>query len=533
MTRTQAMQPTGRRTWNHATERMLAPEALAFLKELHHEFEPRRQAVLSARARRQAALDSGVRPGFLLETADVRGSEWQVARPAKDLECRWVEVVGPADRETIIRSLNSGADNFVADFGDSLSPTWPNIIEGHAHLCDAIRRDIDFISTDGRPHRLSFNLATLTIRPRGWHLEESRVKVGGQAMSASLFDFGVYFFHNARELLARDSGPYFCLPKIQNRLEARLWNDVFTFAQSRLGIPHGSIRATVLVEHILAAFEMEEILYELQDHASGLSAGRSNYIFSAIKTFGRYPELTLPDRADVSMTVPFMRAFTELLVRTCHRRGAHAIGAVNGFVPHSDDSELRERAVDAVRSEMERESHDGFDGTSVVHPGLVPLARAAFGAVLGAEPHHKSHYREDVRVGAYDLIALGDTGGRITRVGMELNVSVALQYMTAWLRGTGAIPIYHAIEDASTAEISRAQLWQWVRHRVPLEDGAIATPELYVEIRDRERQRLAMKVGTEDGRLDAAAKWLDRLVLGDACPPYMIAAGQLPTARAG
>ncbi len=504
---------------------MLTPEALAFLKALHREFEPRRQAILRARRRRQAALDSGVRPGFLLETAESRGSEWQVTAPPKDLECRWVEIVGPADRKTIIDSLNSGADCFVADFGDSLSPTWPNVIEGHAHLYDAVRRDIDFTGDDGRPYRLSFNLATLMVRPRGWHLEERRVKVGGTPMSASLFDFGLHFFHNAKELIARGSGPYFYLPKLQGRLEARLWNDVFTFAQERMGVAHGTIRATVLIEHILAAFEMEEILHELQDHASGLNAGRWNYIFSAIKTFGRYPELTLPDRADVSMTVPFMRAFTELLVRTCHRRGAHAIGAINAFVPGDPDSDFREGAIEAVRSEMERESHDGFDGTSVAHAGLVPLARAAFGAVLGADAHHKNHYREDVRVGAYDLIALGDTGGRITRVGMELNVSVALQYMTSWLRGTGALPIYHVIEDASTAEISRAQLWQWVRHRVPLEDGTLATPELYAEIREHERGRLERRLGTEDGRLDAAARWLDRLVLEDACPQFMIPTG--------
>jgi malate synthase len=512
---------------------MLTPDALSFLKELHSTFEPRRQAILGARDRRQAALDSGVRPGFLLETAEVRGSEWQVASPPRDLECRWVEIMGPVEREAIITALNSGADCFVADFGDSLSPTWPNVIEGHEHLFDAIRRDIDFIAESGRPFRLGFNLATLIVRPRGWHLEEPRVKVGGQPMSAALFDFGLHFFNNAKELLARESGPYFSLPKLQNRLEARLWNDVFVFAQSHLEIPNGSIRATVMIEHILAAFEMEEILYELQDHATALNAGHANYVFSAIKTFGRYPEMALPDRADVSMTVPFMRAFTELLVRTAHRRGAHAIGTVGAFVPGENDAELRERAAEAVRSEMERESHDGFDGTSVVHAGLVPLGRAAFGAVLGAEPHRKNHYREDVRVGAYDLIALGDTGGRITRVGMALNVSVALQYMTAWLRGTGSIPIYHAIEDASTAEIARAQLWQWVRHGVPLEDGSTVTPQLYAAIRDDERRRLAARVGLEDGRLDLAVKWLDRLVLGDACPPCMIAAGQTPAARAG
>ncbi|MDX1393291.1 MAG: malate synthase A [Gemmatimonadota bacterium] len=521
MTRTQTRRPVERPSWNDATRDLLTPAALAFLKALHREFEPRRQKLLEARKLRQTALDSGVRPGFQPETADIRAREWQVAAPPKDLECRQVEIVGPVDRRTIVNSLNSGADCFVADFGDSLSPTWPNVIRGHHNLYDAIRRQIDFIADDGRPFRLSFNLATLIVRPRGWHLEEARVKVGGHPISASLFDFGLHAFHNARELLERDSGPYFSLPKLQNRHEARLWNDVFEFAERRLEIPHGSMRATVVVEHILAAFEMEEILHELQDHVTALSAGRWNYVFSAIKTFGRYPELTLPDRNDVTMTVPFMRAFTELLIRTCHRRGAHAIGTASAFVPRTDDPELRDRAIDAVRSEMERESHDGFDGTSVAHRGLVPLARAAFVSVLGASPHHKNHYREDVRVGAYDLIALADTGGRITRVGMALNVSVALQYMTCWLRGDGSIPIYHAIEDASTAEISRAQLWQWVRHGVPLEDGTPVTPDLYREIREREQRRLTGRLGDDDGRLTAAARWLDALVLGDACPPFM------------
>jgi len=421
----------------------------------------------------------------------------------------------------VIDGLNSGADVFVADFGDSLSPTWPNVIEGHASLHDAIRRNIDFLAEDGRPHRLSFNLATLVVRPRGLHLDETRVKVGGQPISASLFDFGLYFFHNARELLARVSGPYFYLSKLENRLEARFWNDVFTFAQSHIGIPHGSIRATVLIEHILAAFEMEEILFELRDHASGLSAVRRNYVFSAIKTFGRYPEFALPDRADVAMTVPFMRAYTELLVRTCHRRGAHAIGGASTFIPIGGERGLRDRAIDAIRVEKERESHDGFDGTRVGPVGLVPIARAAFGSVLGGAPHHKNRGREDVRVGAYDLIALSDTDGRLTRIGMELNVSVALQYLTSWLRGHGSVTIHNLIEDASTVEISRSQLWQCIRHEVLLSDGTHATAEGYREIREAETRRLTPKLGDEDGRLSAAAKWLDRLVLSDRCPPFI------------
>jgi malate synthase len=522
--RTQALKTRAHRPWNQATERVLDAPTLAFLKALHHRFEPRRRALLEARGRRQAALDSGVRPGFLLETADVRGSEWQVATVPADLDRRWVEIAGPAERETIVNSLNSGADCFVADFGDAMSPTWPNVIQGHSDLCNAIRREIDFVDDSGRPFRLSFNLATLIVRPRGLHLDETRVKVGGQPMSASLFDFGVHFFQNVSELQVRGSAPYFSLSQIHNRLEARLWNDIFTFAQDYCDIAHGSIRATVVIEHILAAFEMEEILFELQDHAAGLVAGRWNYVFSAIKTFGRYAELTLPDRGDVDRTVPFMRAFTELLIRTCHRRGAHAIAGTNSFVPISGESDVRARAIEAVRSEMERESLEGFDGTSVAHAGLVPLARAAFGAVLGDDARHRDRFREDVRVGTYDLMALADTGGRVTRVGMELNTSVALQYLTSWLRGTGSVRIYNGLEDASTAEVSRAQLWQWVRHGVPLEDGSTVTPGLYEKIRDEQIARLTVRIGDHDGRLTAAAGWLDRLVLADDCVPFMIAA---------
>lgn len=521
MIKTKARRERRRDTRYASAETILTPDALAFLKALHREFEPRRQALLRTRAQRQASIDAGARPGFLPETAHVRASEWQIAPAPHDLQRRWVEVIGPADRTSVINGLNSGADAFVADFDDSLSPTWPNVIEGHTSLYDALRRNIDFVARDGRPHRLSFNLATLMVRPRGLHLDETRVKIGGDPISAGLFDFGLYFFHNAEELLARVSGPYFYLSKLENRLEARFWNDVFTFAQSYIGIPHGSIRATILIEHILAAFEMEEILFELSDHAAGLSAGRWNYIFSAIKTFGRYPELSLPDRADVAMTVPFMRAYTELLVRTCHRRGAHAIGGVSTFIPMGGERRLRDGAIDAIRAEKERESHDGFDGTRVGPVGLVPIARAAFGSVLGDAAHHKNRGREDVRVGACDLIALGDTDGRVTRVGMELNVSVALQYLTAWLRGHGSVMIHDLIEDTSTAEISRTQLWQWVRHRVQLADGTRATPERYREIREAEMRRLARRLGDEDGRLTAAGKWLDRLVLSDGCAPFI------------
>jgi len=501
--------------------RILSPAALEFLAALHEEFEPRRRELLAARARRQAAIDAGERPDFLAETAHVRESDWRVAPTPPDLQRRWVEITGPVDRKMVINALNSGADCFMADFEDSLSPTWPNVIDGQISLFNAVRRQIDFTAANGKDYALGPDLATLFVRPRGWHLDETRVEVAGEPVSASLFDFGLFFFHNAREQLAHGTGPYFYLPKLQSHLEARLWNDVFTFAQAYVGIPHGTIRATVLIEHILAAFEMDEILYELRDHSAGLNAGRWDYIFSAIKTLSIDPDSVLPDRANVGMTVPFMRAYTELLVQTCHRRGAHAMGGMAAFIPSRRDAELNERALAAVTADKERESRDGFDGTWIAHPDLVPVARAAFEAELGDRDHQKDRLRADASVEAHDLLSVGATPGAVTRAGVELNVSVALQYLTWWLRGFGAVGINNLMEDTATAEISRAQLWQWLHHEVELDDGEPFTTELYRDIQGHETTRLGDVLDDTDGRLSEAAELLESLVVADRCADFL------------
>jgi len=508
-----------------AARRILTPEALGFLAALHDEFGARRRWLLAARDERQAMLDAGARPDFPSHTADIREAEWRVAPAPADLERRGVEITGPVDRKMVINALNSGADCFMADFEDSLSPTWPNVIDGQANLYDAVRRQIDFTAPSGKDYVLGPVPATLLVRPRGWHLVEPRAEVDGEPLSASLFDFGLFLFHNARELIARGSGPYFYLAKLQGHHEARLWNDVFAFAQAYLGIPLGTIRATVLIEHILAAFEMDEILYALREHAAGLNAGRWDYIFSAIKTFATDPAAVLPDRASVGMTVPFMRAYAELLVKTCHRRGAHAIGGMAAFIPSRSDPELNERALAAVRADKERESRDGFDGTWVAHPDLVPIARAAFEEVLGTKPHQKDVRRDDVDASVADLLAMARTPGRVTRAGVELNVSVALQYLTWWLRGVGAVAINHLMEDTATAEISRVQLWQWLHHGVELEDGERLTPDVYREIRERERARLEPLLDDRDGRLGEAVAMLDGLVLSDRCPAFLTLEG--------
>ncbi len=504
-----------------ATRRILTPAALDFVATLHLEFGARRRRLLAAREERQAALDAGGRPDFLADTAQVRQGDWRVAPAPPDLDRRWVEITGPVDRKMVINALNSGADCFMADFEDSLSPTWPNVIDGQANLYDAVRRQIDFRAPNGKAYELGSDLATLLVRPRGWHLEETRIEVDGEPISASLFDFGMFFFHNARELVAAGSGPYFYLAKLQGHREARLWNDVFTFAQASLGISHGTIRATVLIEHVLAAFEMDEILFELRDHIAGLNAGRWDYIFSAIKTFSRDSGSLLPDRANIGMNVPFMRAYTELLVKTCHRRGAHAIGGMAAFIPSRRDAELNERALAAVRADKDRESRDGFDGTWIAHPDLAPVAYAAFQEVLGTRSHQKDVLREDVDVDADQLLAIGATPGEVTRAGVELNVSVALQYLTWWLRGVGAVAINNLMEDTATAEISRTQLWQWLQHGVHLEDGEAFTTELYRDIRTDEVNRLEPVLDDGDGWLTDAAELLDTLVLADQCGAFL------------
>jgi malate synthase len=418
----------------------------------------------------------------------------------------------------VINALNSGAKVFMADLEDASSPTWHNVVDGQRNLSDAVRRTIAFQNPDGRSYQLEPETATLLVRPRGWHLDEAHVTVDGEPISGSLFDFGLYLFHNGKELLERGTGPYFYLPKLQSHREARLWNDVFTYAQEALGIPHGSIRATVLVETLPAAFEMEEILYELRDHAGGLNAGRWDYIFSAIKTTRNSDNPPLPDRAQVTMTVPFMRAYTQLLVKTCHKRGAHAIGGMAAFIPSRRDPEVNETAFAKVREDKEREAGDGFDGTWVAHPGLVPVAMEIFDAVLGERPNQKERQRDDVHVTAAELTDLTVPGGQITEEGVRLDISVALQYINSWLQGTGAAAIFNLMEDAATAEISRAQLWQWIHAGASTSNGEPVTRERYQRLRDEELAKLG---GAGAERYGDAAEILDGLVLNDDFVPFL------------
>ncbi len=445
-----------------ADAEILTPEALAFVELLQRELGPRRRELLERRTERQLELDAGERPDFLPETKDVREGHWQVAPPPPDLSDRRVEITGPVDRKMMINALNSGARVFMADFEDATSPTWENVVDGQRNLRDAVRRTIE-LDAGGKSYRLNDEIATLVVRPRGWHLPERHVLVDGEPVSASLFDFGLAFFHNAREQLERGTGPYFYLPKLESHLEARLWNDTFRLAQDELGIPQGSIKATVLIETILAAFEMEEILYELREHSAGLNAGRWDYIFSVIKKF-READFVLPDRAQVTMAVPFMRAYTDLLVRTTHRRGAHAIGGMAAFIPSRKDPEVNEVALTKVREDKVRESQNGFDGTWVAHPDLVPVATEIFDGVLGERPNQVDRLREDVSVAPEELLDFGIPGGDVTDEGLRTNVSVGVRYLHSWLNGVGAAAIDNLMEDAATAEISRSQVWQWVRN---------------------------------------------------------------------
>ncbi len=448
-----------------AAERVLTDDALAFVTDLHRELNPERQRLLRARKERMARLEAGELPDFLAETAHVRADPgWRVAPAPADLQDRRVEITGPVERKMMINALNSGASVFMADFEDANSPTWENCVQGQANLIDVVERTIS-LQTAEKSYALNDEIATLLVRPRGWHLHEKHVLVDGEPISASLFDFGLYMFHCAERLGERGSGPYFYLPKLESHEEARLWNDAFVWAQDRLGLPRGTVRATVLIETILAAFEMEEILYELRDHSSGLNAGRWDYMFSVIKKFRDRPEFLLPDRPLVTMTVPFMRAYTELLVKTCHRRGAHAIGGMAAFIPSRRDAEVNAVALSKVSEDKIREANDGFDGTWVAHPDLVPTARAEFDKVLGDRPNQLDRQRDDVSaVTAAQLLNVAETPGDVTEDGVRLNVSVGIQYIGAWLAGTGAAAINNLMEDAATAEISRSQIWQWVRH---------------------------------------------------------------------
>jgi malate synthase len=500
---------------------ILTPAALEFLALLQRAFGATRRALLERRADRARELAAGCLPTFLSGTAEIRAGTWRVAPAPADLRDRRVEITGPVERKMMINALNSGARVFMADFEDALSPTWENVVNGQANLMDAVRRQLAFTSADGKRYRLNAQVATLVVRPRGWHLEERHVLVDGEPMSASLFDFGLYFFHNAQELLERGSGPYFYLPKLESHLEARLWDDVFSLAQAELGIPHGSIRATVLIETVLAAFEMEEILYELRDHAAGLNAGRWDYIFSVIKKLHDALDFTLPDRARVTMTVPFMHAYTELLVKTCHRRGAHAIGGMAAFVPSRRNAEVNEIALAKVREDKLRESAQGFDGTWVAHPDLVPIAAEVFDAVLGAAPNQQRRQRDDVVPDAAALLDVRITDAPVTPEGVTSNVSVALQYLASWLGGTGAVAIANLMEDVATAEISRAQLWHWIRRRARLTDGTEMSVELYRAMRSRVLHELLGASGDNASNYERAASLLDELVESDTFVEFL------------
>jgi malate synthase len=497
-----------------ACGRVLTPQAVEFVAKLHRRFNPRRVELLERRDERQALIDSGALPDFWHATDEIRRGDWKVGPCPPDLQDRRVEITGPVDAKMVINALNSGASCFMADFEDALSPTWRNVVEGQDNLRKAVRRTLSFTSPEGKRYELGEKPAVLIVRPRGWHLEERHVAVDGEPVSASIFDFGLYFFHNANELLERGSGPYFYLPKMESHLEAALWNEVFTAAQEALGIPVGTIRATVLIETILAAFEMDEILYVLKDHAAGLNAGRWDYIFSLIKKFRNREDAVMPDRVQVTMAVPFMKAYCELLVKTCHHRGAHAMGGMAAFIPSRRDADVNQTALAKVTEDKERETRQGFDGTWVAHPDLVPVAKAVFDRHLGERPNQKDVLREDVHVEARELVTCGIAGGQVTEGGIRLNVSVALQYVEAWLRGNGAVAINNLMEDAATAEISRAQLWQWIRHRTPVADGGVMTPDLYCRLRDEEVEKLKAGRGGDTADLDRAVTLLDDLVLG-------------------
>ena len=500
-------------------EEILTPDALEFVAQLHRKFNPRRLELLDARTERQKEFDAGELPDFLPETKSIREGDWRVAPTPPDLQNRRVEITGPADRKMMINALNSGAQGFMADLEDSLSPTWENVVGGQINLRDAVRRTIRLEdAARGKTYELGEQTATLLVRPRGWHLVEKYVTVDGEPISASLFDAGLYSFHNAQELLSRGSGPYFYLPKLENHIEARLWNDVFNEAQDALQIPRGSVRVTVLIETITAAFEMDEILYELSDHMAGLNAGRWDYIFSMIKKFRNRQDMLLPDRAQVTMTVPFMRAYAELLAQTCHKRGAHAVGGMAAFIPSRRDEEVNKRAFRSVTEDKKREATQGYDGTWVAHPDLVRIAEDAFDEVLGDAPNQKSKV-PDVQVSTADLLNMEVEGGAITEAGFHLNVDVALQYLNAWLSGNGAAAIYNLMEDAATAEISRAQLWQWIQNGAELEGGRTASKELYKEVRQGELERLKNELG--EHRFDEAAEILDELVLNDEFTAFL------------
>ncbi|MCB5169553.1 malate synthase A [Streptomyces bambusae] len=489
-------------------DEVLTEAALAFVAELHRRFTPRRDELLARRGERRAEIARTSHLDFLPETAQIREGDWQVAPAPAALNDRRVEITGPTDRKMTINALNSGARVWLADFEDASAPTWENVVLGQLNLIDAYERRIDFTDPkSGKSYALkpAGELATVVMRPRGWHLEERHLQIDGRAVPGALVDFGLYFFHNAQRLIDLGKGPYFYLPKTESHLEARLWNDIFVFAQDRVGIPQGTVRATVLIETITAAYEMEEILYELRDHAAGLNAGRWDYLFSIVKNFRDGGEkFVLPDRNAVTMTAPFMRAYTELLVRTCHKRGAHAIGGMAAFIPSRRDAEVNKVAFEKVKADKDREAGDGFDGSWVAHPDLVPIAMASFDAVLGDKPNQKDRLREDVSVAPGDLIAIDSLDAKPTYEGLRNAVQVGIRYIEAWLRGLGAVAIFNLMEDAATAEISRSQIWQWINAGVVFENGELATADLTRRVAAEELAAIRAEVGEE---AFAGGKW--------------------------
>jgi malate synthase len=499
-------------TRTEAEAQILTSEANTFLDRLARKFEGRRRELLARRRVRQHEIDDGRMPDFLPETAGIRQEEWKVAPIPNDLLDRRVEITGPVDRKMIINALNSGASVFMADFEDSNSPTWQNNVEGQLNLRAAVNGTITYTSPEGKRYELAPPLATLLVRPRGWHLDERHFLVDGKPISGSLFDFGLYFFHNAAQLIEKGTGPYFYLPKLESHLEARLWNDVFGFAQDELGIPRGTIRATVLIETILAAFEMDEILYELREHSSGLNCGRWDYIFSFIKKFRNRPDFVLPDRATLTMDRHFLNSYVELLIQTCHRRGIHAMGGMAAQIPIKNDPAANEKALEKVRQDKLREVRAGHDGTWVAHPGLVPIAKEVFDAHM-KEANQISRRRDHVQVTAQDLLSV--VRGEITSDGLRWNIDVGLQYLESWLRGSGCVPIYNLMEDAATAEICRAQVWQWVKHGATLSDGRRVTQELVRNVIDEQKNKLG------GARMDSAARIYDQMMTSPDFPEFL------------
>src|SRR6266576_3458385 len=496
-----------------AFSEILTPEALAFVAKLQRQFGTRRKQCLERRQERQSRLDQGEGLDFLPETKQIREGDWKCAPIPSDIQDRRVEITGPTDRKMVINALNSGAKIFMADFEDANAPTWRHMVEGQINLRDAIRGTINFTSPEGKKYKLNEQVAVLMPRPRGWHLVEKHMLIDGEPVAGGFFDFGLFFYHNAQELIARGSGPYFYLPKMESHLEARIWNDVFQLAQKELGIPYGTIRATVLIETIPAAFEMDEILYELRDHSAGLNCGRWDYIFSFIKKFRSRPEFVLPDRARVTMDRHFLKSYVDLLIRTCHRRGIHAMGGMAAQIPIKGDALANAKALDKVWQDKIREVHAGHDGTWVAHPGLVPVASGAFASL--AASHQLAVLRDDVHVSPRDLLTVPD--GEITEAGLRTNIDVGIQYLESWLRGVGCVPIYNLMEDAATAEISRSQVWQWLRHGARLSNGRQVTPGLVESLMAEEMETKQLS----GGKFDLAAKLFGQLMTGTEFPEFL------------